>query len=126
MDPETSILIVDESRAVSIALSFMLALRGYETVRSVRSAKRAAVVAKQYLPGIVFLHLELPDTDTLELARSMRRSIHPHRLRLIALTAIAEHPWREEAREAGFERYLVKPCQQAELDKILRMPVSSP
>jgi hypothetical protein len=32
---------------------------------------------------------------------------------------------REEARAAGFERYLVKPVAQGELDKILCIPAAT-
>ena len=44
--------------------------------------------------------------------------------RLIALTDTIEHPGREDARAAGFERYLVKPVTLAELQKVLRRSVS--
>jgi len=43
---------------------------------------------------------------------------------LIALTSNAEHESREAARAAGFERYLVKPLAQGELDKILGTAVA--
>jgi CheY-like chemotaxis protein len=43
--------------------------------------------------------------------------------RLIALTDSIEHPARETARTAGFERYLVKPITATELQKVLREPV---
>src|SRR5947208_1196935 len=39
-------------------------------------------------------------------------------LRLIALTANSEHPGRELAREAGIERYLIKPVGAAALDEL--------
>jgi CheY-like chemotaxis protein len=56
------------------------------------------------------------------LASRLFRSSPRNSLRLIALTSAVEHPAREEARRAGFERFLVKPCDQAEVDKILRIP----
>jgi CheY-like chemotaxis protein len=119
---DTGILIVDNDRPSSVALAFMLSLRGYDEIRSVRSAARAVTIAENFRPGIVFLDLELPGTDPLELARALRRGSRQPALRIIALTGSVDHPTREDAREAGFERYLVKPCEQSEIDKILRLP----
>jgi CheY-like chemotaxis protein len=119
---DTCILIVDNDRPSSVALAFMLSVRGYEEIRSVRSAARAVTIAENFRPGIVFLDIDLPGTDPLELARSLRRGSRQPALRIIALTNSVEHPTREDAREAGFERYLVKPCEQSEIDKILRLP----
>jgi CheY-like chemotaxis protein len=44
------------------------------------------------------------------------------KFRLIALTQDVEHAMREEARVAGFERYLVKPVTQEALDAVLFIP----
>lgn len=122
---DTCILIIDNERSASVALSFMLSLRGYEEIRSVRSALRAVAIAENFNPGIVFLDLELPNTDTLDLAKRIRKSSRQNALRLIGLTSSAEHPLREAARAAGFERLLVKPCEQVEVDRILRLPADN-
>jgi CheY-like chemotaxis protein len=125
VEPTTPILIVDHDRRVGTSLSFMLSARGYDEVRAVRSARRAIAVAQLFRPGIVFLDLELPDGGALEVADQLRRDSRQHALRLIALTTSAEHELREEARLAGFERYLVKPLSQIELDKILLLPAAT-
>jgi len=41
-------------------------------------------------------------------------------LRLIALTSSREHPGRELARVAGFERYLLKPVAPLDLVELLK------
>lgn len=122
---DTHILIIDDDRRASIALAFMLGVRGYDEIRSVRSSLRALTIAKNFIPGIIFLDLELPKTDTLNLAQQLRNGSGTRIVRLIALTSNVEHPLREDARRAGFERFLVKPCEQAEIDKILRLPADN-
>ena len=118
---ETRILIVDQDRAVGLALSFMLAARRYDDVRAVRSAERAMAIAGQFRPGIVFLDLELPDSGSVVGALRLAQDPGQTRPRLIALTKDAGHPMREHPRLAGFERLLVKPVSHADLDKILDM-----
>ena len=61
-----------------------------------------------------------------DLAQRLRRGARQHAIRLIALTSVIEHPKREDARIAGFERYLVKPLDQVELDKVLRRTANNP
>jgi CheY-like chemotaxis protein len=109
-----------------MALSFMLSARGYTEVRAVRSAARAVTVAESFHPGIVFLDFELPDQGSMNLAELLRRGARQHAMRIIALTRSMENAQREDARLAGFERFLVKPLVQAELDKILRLPPEAP
>jgi len=118
----TPMLIVDNDRRISMSLAFMLSTRGYEDVRAVRSAPRARAVAARFHPGIVFLDIERPDLEGLDLARQLRRAASGHAMRLIALTSSAAHELREEARIAGFERYFLKPLSHTELDKVLRLP----
>jgi CheY-like chemotaxis protein len=119
---DTRILIVDKDRAVGKALTDMLYATGFDDVRSVLSAPRAITVADGFRPGIVFLDVELPGMDAYDLARQLLKQARQNAMRVIALTGSIDHPGREEARGAGFERYLVKPVAQVELDKVLRRP----
>ena len=121
---DTRFLIVDDDRQVGRTLSFMLEARGYEEVRAVRSAARAEAIFGAFQPGIVFLDLDLPDSGSLRLAEQLQRHTRMRKFRLIALTHDVQHAMRDDARAAGFERYLVKPVAQAELDKILFIPAT--
>jgi DNA-binding response OmpR family regulator len=122
VDRNTRILVIEHDRRISTALTFMLSARGYDEVRAVRSAARAIAIAEAFCPGIVFLDIERPDSESLDLAAQLYRRVSRSALRLIALTNSIGHELREEARLAGFERYLVKPLSQVELDKVLRLP----
>jgi CheY-like chemotaxis protein len=115
---DTPILIVDNDRAIGRSLAEMLTANGFEELRSVRSAPRALAIAAAFLPRIAFIDIGLPDMDAHELARQLARLVPQKALRLIALTDQIEHAGREEARSAGFERFLVKPVTQPEIDKI--------
>lgn len=125
IDPATCILIIDDSRATTVALSFMLAVRGYEEIRAVRSAARAVAISETFRPGLVFLDLQLPNTDLPGLVKKLRGTGRTPAVRLIALTSGAEHGSQDGQREAGFERCLMKPCEQSEVDRILHLPVEA-
>jgi CheY-like chemotaxis protein len=115
---EARVLIVDPERRVGVDLTTLLAARKYDDVRAVRSAVRAIAIAEQFRPTIVFLDLDLPDGGCMIVARQLLRA-RETRPRMIALTSEAKHPLREEARLAGFDRFMLKPVSNEELDEIL-------
>ena len=112
------VLIVVSDRLVGRQLARMLTQKGYEGVRAVGNAERALLLAHDYAPGIIFLDLALAG-DAYDLARALQHQAGRDVHRLIALTPSIEHSTRERARRAGFERWLVTPVQQDELDDLL-------
>jgi CheY-like chemotaxis protein len=118
-EPPARILIVVDNRLAGRQLARLLMRKGYDRVRAVTDAGRALVIAQQYQPDIVFLDVTLPG-DAYELAHGLRRQAGRADLRLIALTNSIEHSTREQARSAGFERWLVMPVMQEDLDGLLR------
>jgi CheY-like chemotaxis protein len=60
--------------------------------------------------------------DGYELARHLRALPGLSSLRLIAVTGYSQEADRRQAEAAGFENYLVKPIQLAQLHGILASP----
>jgi CheY-like chemotaxis protein len=120
VEPATRILIVVDDRRAGRSLARMLTAMGYCEIHAVSSAARAIAAATKHRPSIVFLDVAMADTDAYELARKLRRDARQRALRLIALTERIEISTREEARLASFERWLVTPVAQDELDKVFR------
>jgi len=118
------VLIVDDDVELAQSLSRMLESVGRYETRMVHSAADAVAAAVKFPPAIVFLDIELPDMSGYEVAKLLHQHAHLQATRLIALTESIEHPAREDARAAGFERYLVKPVTAIELQKVLRRRLS--
>lgn len=116
----SGVLIVVTERLAGRRLARMLTRRGFDGVRAVSDVARALVLAHEYAPGIIFLDLTLSD-DAYELARALGHQSGMDGHRLIALTPAIDHTTRERARRAGFERWLVTPVVQSELDDLLHM-----
>jgi CheY-like chemotaxis protein len=117
--PRGRILIVVDNRLAGRQLARMLMQKGYASVRAVPDGGRALSISRLYQPDIVFLDVTLAG-DAYELARGLRQQAGQAELRLIALTNSIEHSTREQARSAGFERWLVTPVTQEDLDGLLR------
>jgi CheY-like chemotaxis protein len=116
--PSARILIVIDHRLAGRQLARLLTRKGFENVRAVSDAGRALAIAHHYQPDIVFLDVTLPG-DAYDLAHGLRRQAGRAELRIIALTNSIEHSTREQARSAGFERWLVTPVLQEDLDGLL-------
>jgi len=118
------VLIVDDDAAEAESLAQMLGVADHRDVRVVHTAAAALAAAVNFRPGIIFLDIELPDMSGYDVASLLRQHAVLQEMRLIALTDSIEHPARERARAAGFERYLVKPVTAAELQKVIRIRIA--
>jgi DNA-binding response OmpR family regulator len=116
------ILIVDDDMGLADSLELMLHASGYSETRVAYSGAAALLIASDFQPGVVLVDLSLLDMTGYELAASLRDQAQSQRLRLIAVTSSPEHVAREEARVAGFERYLVKPVASLDLLSLMEKP----
>jgi CheY-like chemotaxis protein len=112
------ILIVDDDVGAADALASLLQSAGYGETRVAYTGATALAVAVAFVPTVLLVDLELPDMSGYAVARQLSQHPQLQNLRLIALTANSEHPGRELAREAGIERYLIKPVGAAALEEL--------
>jgi two-component system CheB/CheR fusion protein len=112
----SKVLIVDDHRDAADAMAALLENFGHE-VASCYDGPSAIETAKSYRPEVVILDIGLPRMDGYEVARRLREML-PDAL-LIALTGWVAEEDSVRAREAGFNHYMVKPVQLAELQNLL-------
>ena len=112
------ILIVDDDVDSANALASLLQSSGYGDARVAETGATALALAVEFSPTVLLVDLDLPDMSGYDVARHLSQHPQLRNLRLIALTVNSDHPGRELAREAGIERYLVKPVGAAALDEL--------
>jgi CheY-like chemotaxis protein len=113
------ILIVDNDMRAADSLELMLNGAGYAETRVAYSAHAALAFAVDFNPDVAFVEMNLLDMDSNDLAQRLREHAQIHDLRLIAMTSSRRHDGRDIARNAGFERYLLKPIATADLSNLL-------
>ena len=118
LDP-TRILIVDNDMSSTDSLELTLHAAGYSNTRVAYSGHAALIIAAEFVPAVVLLELNVLDMNGYALAKLLRQHAQSRGLRLIALTSSREHAGREQARVAGFERYLLKPVSTLDLTELL-------
>ena len=112
------ILIVDDDVVAAAALASLLQSAGYGDTRVAYTGATALALAVEFVPTVLLVDLDLPDMSGYAVARQLSQHPQLRNLRLIALTANSAHPGRELAREAGIERYLIKPVGAAALEEL--------
>jgi CheY-like chemotaxis protein len=113
------ILIVDDEGPSVQTLERVLHELGHRETRVAGSASDALRAAVELLPAITFVDIELPDMGGYELAKNLHQHPQLQHMRLVALTNKGQHAARENARAAGFERYIVKPITEAAVREVL-------
>ena len=84
----------------------------FKTVHVAADGEEALQLYRKHKPDIMLLDINMPKTDGLEVAASVRE--HDNTTRIIMLTAHAEQERLLQATELGLTRYLLKPVKRQE------------
>jgi CheY-like chemotaxis protein len=121
--PRARILVADDNYDAAQSLALMLGMDGHE-VRTASDGLEALRVAEEFRPQLVLLDIGMPKLDGYETARRLRERPWSQATRLFALTGWGQEEDRERARQAGFDRHLVKPVDPDTLSELLGRTLS--
>lgn len=109
------VLVVDDDVDNCNLISFILESAGIEVMMAA-SAVEALEAIKQFEPNLLISDIAMPDVDGYSLIRRIRTLDPPlGAIPAIALTAMDIQEGRDLAFMSGFEAYLMKPVEPAEL-----------
>jgi signal transduction histidine kinase len=117
--PGRRILLADDNVDFANSLAALLATHGHE-VRVARDGAEALRTAADFNPEFAFLDIGMPKVHGYEVARRLRGDPETSDCVLVALTGWGQEDDRKRAREAGFDRHLVKPVDAGDIETILR------
>ncbi|MGH8328531.1 MAG: hybrid sensor histidine kinase/response regulator, partial [Steroidobacteraceae bacterium] len=112
------ILVVDDNHDAAQSLALLLGMDGHE-VRTAGDGLEALEVAEEFHPQVALLDIGMPKLDGYETARRLRTRPWAAGTLLFALTGWGLEEDRERARQAGFDRHLVKPVDPEALTQLL-------
>jgi CheY-like chemotaxis protein len=116
--PGMRILVVDDVVDAAESLAGFLRLQG-DTVHVAHDGRAALELAAQLGPEVVFVDLQMPEIDGLEVARRLRGGTEAERMFLVALTGFGQLEDRRQTAEAGFDHHLTKPVDPAAVRALL-------
>jgi two-component system cell cycle response regulator DivK len=113
------ILVVEDNEKNMKLFRDVLQATGYSPVEA-STGEQALALAADHAPALVLMDIQLPDIDGTEALRRLRADQRTAQIPVIALTAQAMQGDRERFLGAGFNGYLSKPVDIAELIATVR------
>lgn len=102
------ILVVEDNDLNRKLFCDVLASQGY-AVEPVADGRDALERARQFVPNLVIMDIQLPNVSGLDLIEAAKKDPVLRTIPILAVTAYAGKGDEERIREAGAEGYLAKP-----------------
>lgn len=102
------ILVVEDNELNMKLLNDVLEAHGYEVMSTGRGVE-AVEWARQYLPDLILMDLQLPDLSGLDATRQLKGDPETRAIPVIAVTAFAMAGDEKRALEHGCDAYVAKP-----------------
>jgi CheY-like chemotaxis protein len=112
------LLVADDDRDAVVTLSTLLQDEGHQVLEVFRGDAVLQLV-RRYRPDAVLLDIGMPGLTGFEIARQLRDELGRDCPLLVAITAWAQASAKELGRLVGFNHYLIKPFDTAELLALL-------
>jgi two-component system cell cycle response regulator DivK len=108
------VLIVEDNEKNMKLFRDVLQVTGYRTLEAA-TGERAVELALEHAPALVLMDVQLPGIDGIEALARLRADERTRAIPVLALTAQAMQGDRERFLSTGFDGYLSKPVDVAEL-----------
>jgi two-component system cell cycle response regulator DivK len=109
-----SVLVVEDNEKSMKLFRDVLTVTGYRALEATTGVQAVELAAK-HGPDLVLMDIQLPDIDGVETLSRLRADERTAAIPVLALTAQAMQGDRERFLAAGFDGYLSKPLNIAEL-----------
>jgi two-component system, cell cycle response regulator DivK len=113
------VLVVEDNEKNMKLFRDVLRAKGFAPLEATTGAG-AVDLAVEHIPKLVLMDIRLPDIDGVEALRRLRADVRTAAIPVLALTAQAMEGDRERFLSAGFDGYLSKPVDIAELVETVR------
>ena len=123
--PRRRVLLADDNVDFVASMGELLAAHGHE-VRTARDGAEALAIAAEFVPEVAFLDIGMPKVHGYEVARQLRQREATRACLLVAVTGWGQENDRRRAREAGFDRHLVKPVSPGDIEAIVESAAPLP
>jgi two-component system, cell cycle response regulator DivK len=119
----TTVLIADDSKALLQIEKTFLMRAGFE-VLTAESGERAVELARERVPRLIFLTLQISGRDGVEVCAEMRREAALAQTSIILMSAVDSPEIRDRCLKAGCTEFVVKPRKPEELLAIVARSLS--
>ena len=114
------ILMVEDHEVVRIGIKRLLQdTQGFKVVGEACTGDDAVRLAKELIPDVVLMDIQMPGMSGMEAIRKMLR--HNPDVKILALTIHNHEPYPSRVLQAGASGYITKGCTSEEMIRAVRM-----
>jgi CheY-like chemotaxis protein len=110
------VLIVDDNLDAAATLEQLMRSLGHQT-KVAHNGSEALAMADQFKPQVVLLDIGMPGMNGYEVAEQLRK--RGEAMKIVAVTGWGTEDDRTRSARAGFDVHLVKPVDEAALQRII-------
>ena len=114
-----SIVLVEDNDDIRESMQEFLVELGH-AVATAADGGRGLDLILQQKPDVAIVDVGLPTLDGYQVASKVRETMGGGAPRMVAMTGYGQEADRRRAREAGFDRHLVKPAEMNDIIAVLR------
>lgn len=118
MPTRSVVLVAEDDPDTRFLFRTLLELRGYSVIEAA-DGEQAVRLAESARPDLILMDGSLPRVSGLEATRRIRRFAHAGRVPIVFVSGHAEAVFLDEARQAGCDEYVVKPCGMVQLGGVI-------
>lgn len=115
-----NVLIVEDDRQTADSLAAQVSMLGH-TVATAYGPRMAIQRLNQVIPDVIFLDLNMPGVNGLEVVRFLRRDPTTAKVPVVIISANDTQDIIQAALSAGANHYLVKPPTVEDIEGALKM-----
>jgi len=115
---QVKVLLAEDNPLSFEQLTVSLEIHGYSVILA-RNGIQAVEKAKEYLPGLILLDLQMPVMDGFKALQQIRADDKLAKIPLIVCTSLSGGGDRERCLTAGADEYLSKPVSFYELQRVM-------
>ena len=112
------ILVIEDNQMNMMLVRDLLQLEGYTVVEAM-DAEKGVQLAREHLPDLILMDIQLPGMDGLEATRLICQDPVLKTVPVVALTSYAMKGDEQMAREAGCVGYIAKPLDTRSFNNIV-------
>lgn len=113
------ILVVEDNPQNRLLVADLLRWHGYEVLEA-RDGEEGIRLARENLPNLILMDIQMPLLSGLEAARTLRSDPLTAHIKIVAVTSMAMKGDREKIVEVGLDDYIPKPVDTRRLPVLIR------
>jgi two-component system cell cycle response regulator DivK len=114
-----TVLVVEDNAQNRMLMVDILQCHGYEVLEA-RDGAEGIRLARQTLPALILLDMQMPVMDGIEAARILKADPGTKAIKILAVTSFAMKGDRERIIAAGVDEYMAKPIDTRELPRVVK------